>query len=325
MGCGRIGTRHAAIIAQQAHLAGVCDINEARASAFADKYQVPCFFSLDDMLESSIDADVLSICTPNGLHAAHTLKGLKKKLHVLCEKPMALTTSDAAAMISTAAAVQKKLFVVKQNRYNPPVVALKKMLDENRLGKIYSVQLACFWNRDNAYYKNSWKGKLGEDGGTLFTQFSHFIDVLYWMFGEVKTIQAMLKNSAHQQVIDFEDNGVAIMEFENGILCSLHYTVNAFKKNMEGSLTVFGEKGTVKIGGQYLNEMEYMQVQDYILPDMPAGNPPNSYGHYEGSMSNHAEVYTHTIDTIQSAENKVTNSFESLKTVEIIERIYTYR
>jgi predicted dehydrogenase len=141
---------------------------------------------------------------------------LRAGCHVLCEKPMALNSSDCLVMIQEAEKAGKHLFVVKQNRFNPPVVAVKKLLDEKKLGTIYSIQLNCFWNRDAKYYDNSWKGTLALDGGTLFTQFSHFIDLLYWMFGDIKQVKTFKKNFAHQNIIEFEDTGVVILEFENG-------------------------------------------------------------------------------------------------------------
>ncbi len=323
VGCGKIGQRHAAIISAKATLAAVCDTDEAKVNLLAAATEAKSFTVYEEMLHTFSTADVVVICTPNGLHAVHTLNALKHGFHVICEKPMALTVADCAAMISLAEAVDKRLFIVKQNRFNPPVVAVKKILQEKRLGAILSFQLSCFWNRENDYYKNSWKGTKDMDGGTLFTQFSHFIDILYWMMGDVRRIKAITKNSHHKGIIEFEDNGVVMLECMNGVIGTINYTVNAFKKNMEGSLTIFGEKGTVKIGGQYLNELEYQQIDDYQIPALPAGNTANQYGVYEGSMSNHNEVYEMVIETLTGDNNTIiTNSFEALKTVEIIEKIY---
>jgi predicted dehydrogenase len=323
IGCGRIGERHAAIIAKQAKLLAVCDIIESKAVATAALYGAKFYTDYNEMFAAFPQANAVAICTPNGLHAAHSIAALNHHFHVLCEKPMALTSTDCAAMIQAATDAGKKLFIVKQNRFNPPVAAVKKLLEENRLGNILSIQLSCFWNRNNDYYLNTWKGTKALDGGTLFTQFSHFIDLLYWMLGDIKNIQAITKNSHHQNLIEFEDNGAVILEFNCGAIGTINYTVNAFKKNMEGSLTIFGEKGTVKIGGQYLNELEYQQIDNYQIPALPKGNAANQYGNYEGSMSNHAEVYEQVMEAINPQNNSLaTNSFEGLKTVEIIERIY---
>jgi predicted dehydrogenase len=256
------------------------------------------------------------------LHAQHAIQSLQAGFHVLCEKPMALHVKDATEMIEVAKRNGRQLFVVKQNRYNPPVMAIKKALDENRLGKVFSLQLNCFWNRDASYYKDSWKGTQHLDGGTLYTQFSHFIDLLYWMIGDIKMVDALMSNYAHKGIIEFEDTGVVLMEFENGAIGTLNYTVNSFSKNMEGSLTLFAENGTVKIGGQYLNELEYQDIKDYCIGDLPAGNKANNYGTYVGSMSNHDKVYDNVIDVLKNNAPITTTAAEGLKTVEIIEKIY---
>ena len=145
------------------------------------------------------------MCIPNGLHAAHTIQSLRAGFNVLCEKPMAINVHDCKEMIKEANKAGKQLFIVKQNRFNPPVVAVKKAIDKGILGKIYIIQLSCFWNRNESYYKNSWKGTQHLDGGTLFTQFSHFIDLLYWMIGDIKKVFALTANFAHKNMIDFEE------------------------------------------------------------------------------------------------------------------------
>lgn len=323
IGCGRIGKRHAEQIQLVGKLISVCDIDELKAKDFGQTYHAKIFFSIEKLLSDEIKPDVMVVCTPNGLHAHHTILSLEARCHVLCEKPMAIRTVDCMKMIEASEKAGKKLFVVKQNRFNPPVVSVKKLLDEKRLGAIYSFQLNCFWNRNAEYYKNSWKGDLELDGGTLFTQFSHFIDLLYWMFGDLRQVRAFRKNFAHQNIIDFEDTGAAITEFENGIIGTVNYTVNCFQENMEGSLTIFGENGTVKIGGQYLNKLEYQHIKDYEIKDLAKGNKANDYGFYKGSMSNHDKVYMNLIDVIQNNAAMVASSYDGLKTVEIIEKIYS--
>lgn len=300
----------------------MCDIIKEEADELAQDYNAHAYTDYATMLKSHPETDVVVICTPNGLHAEHSIAALNAGYHVLCEKPMAIHSQDCLRMIEAAERSGKQLFIVKQNRFNPPVAAVKKALDENRLGKIYSIQLNCFWNRDEAYYANSWKGTKALDGGTLFTQFSHFIDLLYWMFGDVKSADSLLRNYHHQGIIEFEDTGMATLEFEAGITGTLNYTVNSHVKNMEGSLTIFGEKGTVKIGGQYLNELEYQDIEGYEITGLPGGNPANHYGHYVGSMSNHDKVYANLIDVLQHGGTIATNGFEGMKTVEIIEKIY---
>ena len=322
IGCGNIAKRHAEQILAVGKLVAVCDIIISKAEELGKKYNAKAFLSIEELFAYKNKIDVAVICTPNGLHATHSIISLKAGCHVLCEKPMAINSSDCIAMIQEAGKAGKHLFVVKQNRFNPPVIAVKKLLDEKKLGTIYSIQLNCFWNRDAGYYENSWKGTRTLDGGTLFTQFSHFIDLLYWMFGDVKQVKGFKKNFAHKGIIEFEDTGVVILEFENGVIGTVNYTVNSFQKNMEGSLTIFGEKGTVKIGGQYLNELEYQQIQDHVVPDLPRGKRANEYGSYQGSMSNHDKVYRNLVDVIQNNAKMAANSNDGLKTVQIIEKIY---
>lgn len=324
IGCGRIAQRHAQEVQKHGQLVAVCDVKKKRADKLGNKYNTKIYYELDDLLKDKLSIDIITICTPNGLHAKQSIKVLKAGYHVLCEKPMAIAVADAGQMISEALKANKMLFVVKQNRFNPPVIEVKKLIDEGKLGKIYSVQLNCFWNRNDSYYEESdWKGSLKLDGGTLYTQFSHFIDLLYWMIGDVKSVNARINNYAHKKYIEFEDTGVVALEFYNGVIGTLNYTVNSFAQNMEGSITIFAEKGTVKIGGQYLNELEYQNFNNFKIKDLPPGKPPNQYGFYKGSMSNHDKVYKNVIDVLENKGVIATNGFEGMKTVEIIEKIYT--
>lgn len=323
VGCGRIAQRHAEQINNVGKLIATCDIMSEKAEQLAEKYNAKYYSSLKDLLNNHSEIDVISICSPNGLHAEHTIEALKAGFHVLCEKPMALSVLDCGHMISTAERANRRLFIVKQNRFNPPVVAVKNLIEEGKLGKIYSVQLSCFWNRNTEYYSNSWKGTKKFDGGTLYTQFSHFIDLLYWLIGDVKEVSAFTSNYHHQDIIEFEDTGVVSLKFYNDTIGTINYTVNSFDKNMEGSLTIFGEKGTVKIGGQYLNELEYQEIDHYKIENLPLGNPPNNYGKYFGSMSNHNLVYENVAEVLTKGGVIATNGFEGLKTVEIIDKIYT--
>jgi UDP-N-acetyl-2-amino-2-deoxyglucuronate dehydrogenase len=323
VGCGRIAQRHAEHICNNGNLVAVCDIAAEKADFLAEKYRVKAFYSIEEMLNSSnLNIDVVAICSPNGLHATHSISSLKAGYHVICEKPMALTVNDCGDMIQEAERANKRLFAIKQNRFNPPVAAVKQIIAEGRIGRIYSAQLSCFWNRNDDYYKDSWKGTKDMDGGTLFTQFSHFVDLLYWMIGDVKNVYALTGNFSHKNIIDFEDTGVVALEFNNGALGTINYTVNSYGKNMEGSLTIFGEKGTVKIGGQYLNELEYQNIEGFKIDNLPQGNTANNYGAYQGSMSNHDKIYENLVDVLTNDGIITTNAFEGLKTVEIIEKIY---
>ena len=299
----------------------MCDVVPARSQAFSSEFAAQPFSNFDEMLATT-GADVVAICTPNGLHAAQSIAALQAGCHVLCEKPMALHLADALAMQQAAEKAGKELVVVKQNRFNPPVVAVKNLLDEGRLGKISSVQVNCFWNRGPAYYANSWKGTLAMDGGTLFTQFSHFIDLLCWFLGPLEPRAVALQNAMHSGIIEFEDTGQVLFTSANGIPGSLHYTVNAWRKNMEGSITIFGEKGTVKIGGEYLNELDYQQFEGGPVKNLPPGNPPNQYGHYTGSMSNHHLVYEAFSHALLGTGPAINGLQNAISTVAFIEAVY---
>lgn len=323
IGCGRIGNRHAEHINNIGNLKAVCDIDGDKASDLGKTYDAKSYSNLTDLLSSETNIDVISICTPNGLHASQTIEALNAGFHVVCEKPMAIKVEDCGKMIDASLNANKRLFIIKQNRFNPPIAAVKKAIDDEKFGKIYSIQLNCFWNRNEQYYSNSWKGTKDMDGGTLYTQFSHFIDLLYWMIGDVKSASGIVSNYDHKNIIEFEDSGVVSLKFHNGAIGTINYTVNSFAKNMEGSLTIFAEKGTVKIGGQYLNELEYQSIENFEIKDLPAGNPPNNYGKYIGSMSNHDQVYSNVVEVLTNNGIIATNGFEGLKTVEIIDKIYS--
>lgn len=322
IGCGRIASRHAEQIVRVGRLAAVCDIVSEKATRLAKQYHAAAYVSIAELLDKEKTIDVVAVCTPNGLHATHAIQALQAGKHVLCEKPMCLTSADAAGMQHAALKAGKKLFVVKQNRYNPPVTAVKDLIDKGRLGRIFSVQVTGFWNRNKNYFENSWKGTKKLDGGMLFTQFSHFIDLVYWLAGDIKTVKAIKKNLLLQHIIETEDNCAVIAEFESGAIGSFHFSINAFEKNMEGSITLIAEKGTVKIGGQYLNTLEYQRMDGLEPIILPKGNPANDYGFYEGSMSNHGMVYENLVKALHEPGHSFAGAEDGMKTVEIIEKIY---
>lgn len=321
IGCGRIAQRHAREAARVGRLLAVCDIRQERAAELANQYRAQAYTDIAAMLAGTAGIDVVVVCSPNGLHAAHTIQALNAGCNVLCEKPMAITVESAEAMMAAAGRNGRLLLVVKQNRFNPPVAAVKQLLQQHRLGRIYSFQLSCFWNRRPDYYQD-WKGTAALDGGTLFTQFSHFIDLLYWFLGDVQQVQAILANYAHKGIIDFEDTGIALLQFGDGITGTLNYTVNSYGQNMEGSLTIFGEKGTVKIGGGYLNKLSYQSIEGYQLPALADGAMANDYGSYQGSMNNHDKVYDNLVNVLHHQAPAAAGAEDGLKTVAIISRIY---
>lgn len=323
VGLGHIGLRHARIIEAhpEAELVGVCDLHPERRSLLGDP-TLPFFEDLETMLRQ-VDADVLNVCTPNGWHERHTCLGLNQGLDVLVEKPMALSTASCDRMIATAKASGKSIFVVKQNRYNPPVAAIKQKLASGELGKIYSLQINGFWNRSDAYYAQSaWRGTRDIDGGCLFTQFSHFVDILYYLNGGIAEIQGRVENFAHRHNSEIEDTGSFVMKAENGALVSFHYTTCSYEQNMEGSLSLFAEKGTCKIGGQYLNLLEYQRIKGEPIPLLPHHTAANQYGLYQGSMSNHDQVIDNVIDVVRRQGQIMTRAEEGREVVSIIERMY---
>ena len=194
IGCGKISIRHAEQASKYGSIAGVCDIVKEKADVLAAAFKTRSFYHINDLFSELKNIDITSVCTPNGLHAEHSLIALNTGSHVLCEKPMSISSDSAKKMMQAADANKKKLFVVKSTRYNPALIELKKIISENKLGRLFSFQLNCFWNRPAAYYVNSWKGTNDLDGGTLFTQFSHYIDAMLWLFGDMKSVSGYRKN-----------------------------------------------------------------------------------------------------------------------------------
>lgn len=327
IGSGHIGKRHAEMVRRhpEAELVAMCDILPADVTGAA-AFGVPCFNSVNEMFAAGLEIDVVNVCSPNGLHAEHALIALENFKHVVCEKPMALTKADCEKIIFKALQAHKNVFCVMQNRYSPPSQWLKKVVEERLLGEIFMVQLTCYWNRDDRYYKKgNWKGTADLDGGTLFTQFSHFIDIMYWVFGDIKDIQAKFDDFTHKHNTAFEDSGFVNFRFNNGGMGCINYSTAVWDTNMESSITVVGSKGSLKIGGQYMNEVEYCHIENYKMPQLDPVSPANDYGAYKGSAANHHFIIENVIDTLKGRTSITTNALEGLKVVEIIERIYALR
>ncbi len=327
IGCGHIGKRHAEMISRnnESELVALIDVKEKSALGI-EKYNVPFFKNLDEFFESGIECDVVNIASPNGFHAPQSLQCLEQRKHIVVEKPMALSKNDAEKVIFKALHVHKHLFAVMQNRYSPPSEWIKELIESGRLGKVYMVQLNCYWNRDDRYYKKeSWHGKKDLDGGTLFTQFSHFLDIMYWLFGDIQNIQAKFNDFNHTDLTDFEDSGFISFDFVNGGMGSLNYSTSVWNQNLESSMTIIAEHGSVKIGGQYMNEVEYCHVKDYEMPVLAPTNPGNDYGAYKGSAANHHYVIENVVDVLKGRAPITTNALEGLKVVDIIEKIYALK
>ena len=327
IGQGHIGKRHAEMVRRnsQCELVAVCD-TLPKEKVGLENLQEKFYTNMDDLLKSHPELDVINVCTPNGLHAEHALKALDAGKHVVVEKPMALSKSDCEKVIYAALHHHKTVFCVMQNRYSPPSVWLKEIIDSKTLGDIYMVQLNCYWNRDERYYKkDNWKGTQDLDGGTLFTQFSHWIDIMYWLFGDIKNIQAKFADFNHQTTTAFEDSGFVSFDFVNGGMGSINYSTAVWDKNLESSLTIVGSKGSIKVGGQYMDIVETCNVKDYVMPKLEDTNPANDYGAYKGSANNHHNVIDNVVNTLTGKNKITTNALEGLKVVDIIERIYALR
>ena len=327
IGQGHIGKRHAEMVRRnpEAELVAVCDTlpkDKLNLNDLKEKF----YSSVEELLSAHPEVEVLNICTPNGLHAQHSYTALDAGKHIVCEKPMALTKADCETMIFKALQNQKTVFCVMQNRFSPPSVWLKKIVEEKIIGDIYMVQLNCYWNRDERYYKKGgWKGTQELDGGTLFTQFSHWIDLLYWIFGDMKDIQAKFNDFNHANLTEFEDSGFVNFNFVNGGMGSINYSTAVWNTNLESSITIIGSKGSVKVGGQYMDQVDLCNIIDYTLPDLDPTNEANDYGTYKGSANNHPQVIANVIDTLKGRTTLTTNAMEGLKVVDIIERIYSLR
>ncbi|HET6991614.1 MAG TPA: Gfo/Idh/MocA family oxidoreductase, partial [Bacteroidia bacterium] len=324
---GHIGKRHAEMVRRNsgAELIAVCDSlskEETGLSDIKEKY----YQSIDDLLNAHPEVDVVSVCTPNGLHAQHAMKALDANKHVVLEKPMALHKSDCENLLFRALQVQKQVFCVMQNRYSPPAIWIKEIVDKKIIGDTFMVQLNCYWNRDERYYKKgNWKGTQELDGGTLFTQFSHWIDLVYWLFGDIKDIQAKFQDFNHKTLTEFEDSGFVSFNFVNGGMGSINYSTAVWDKNMESSITIIGSLGSVKIGGQYMDKVEYCHIRNYTIPVLKETEPANDYGAYKGSANNHHFLIQNVIDTLTGKTIITTNAMEGLKVVDMIERIYSIR
>ncbi|GGB08643.1 Gfo/Idh/MocA family protein [Puia dinghuensis] len=323
IGCGHIGKRHAAMISnnKECELVALSDV--LSRDQLEINHDVPFFNSIDELLDSKVPVDVLSIATPNGLHEEQALKGLRAGCHVVIEKPMALHKAGCERIIYEALHQSRNVFCVMQNRYSPPSLWLKDILRRKLLGRVFMVEINCYWNRDHRYYqKGGWHGTNELDGGTLFTQFSHFIDIMFWLFGDIENLNGKFRSFNHEGQTEFEDSGFVTFDFVNGGMGCINYSTSVWNENLESSITIIGENGTVKVGGQYMNVVELCNIKDYEMPQLPPVNPANDYGTYKGSAANHHYIFENVVDVLKGRAPITTNALEGLKVVEIIEKIY---
>ncbi|WP_417431781.1 Gfo/Idh/MocA family protein [Halpernia sp.] len=325
LGFGYIGKKHAEMINQNkdCELVALIDI-KFTPEEIAQQKSNPLFSSLDLFLNGNISTDIISICTPNGLHFEHAKKVLENNIHVIIEKPIALHSHNAQLLEDLALERKLKIFPVMQNRFSPPAVWLKSLMETQILGKIFMVQISCYWNRNNQYYKkDSWRGTKKLDGGTLYTQFSHYLDIMYWLFGDITNIKTKFADFNHSDLTEFEDSGIVTFDFNSGGIGSFSFSTSVWNENLESSLTIIAENGSVKIGGQYMNQIEKCIIKDYKQPYLPETNGANDYGSFKGSAQNHQFLYKNIIDVLKSNGQTQTTSEESIEVIKIIENIYS--
>lgn len=327
VGFGHIGKRHADMVAMndECELVAIIDTNPALKEKAEADYKVPFFTSWQQFAASGIQTDVANIATPNGLHAANAIEAIEGGCHVVIEKPIALTTADCTAILNCVKAHNKQVFGVMQNRYSPPMQWLKQLVTDGILGRIFIADVHCYWNRDERYYTGeTWKGTEELDGGTLFTQFSHYVDLVYWLFGDMQDISAHFNNFNHAGMIGFEDSAHVSFGMADGGRGTLSYTTSVWDKNMESTLVVVAANGTVKIGGQYMDKIEYCHIKDYKLPDSNSPQPAMVKG-YTDAKANHYYVIQNVVDVLKGRSVITTTADEGTKVVDIIERIYALK
>ncbi len=323
-GFGHIGKRHAEMIRlnPQARLVAVCDVvpaNEVNGLPEGVLY----YTNYNQMLAECKSVEVVNICVPNGLHAQYALEAFDAGKHVVCEKPMALTKADAERMVFKSLEVSRHFFCVMQNRFSAPSQWLKHLVSNQKLGDIYLVQINCFWNRDARYYTGkTWHGTAQLDGGTLFTQFSHFIDTIYWLFGDITNVKANTASFSHKELTEFEDTGVVSFNFMNGGMGVLSYSTSVVRKNFESSITIIGSKGTVKVAGQYMTDVVYCDLEDGEMPDVAQFGATDAFDFVPAGSANHYKVIQNVIDKVNEKGVISTNALEGMKVVDMIERIY---
>ena len=323
VGCGRVAKRHSELLGlnqiENASLVAVCDIVEEKAKKIGKQFNIPYYTNMDEMMKNE-DIDVVSVLTESGYHAKHVINLAKYGKHIVVEKPMALTLDDADAMIKACDENNARLFVVKQNRFNVPVVKLREALDTNRFGKLVLGTIRGRWCRDQNYYDQaSWRGKWSMDGGVLTNQASHHVDLLEWMMGDVESVFA--KSTTALVDIEAEDTAIVTLKFRNGALGIIEATTAVRPKDLEGSISVLGEKGTVEIGGFAVNKMLHWQFSEEIEGDSEvmekySVNPPNVYGF------GHQAYYEHVVDSIVNNKAQLVDGLVGRKSLELITAIY---
>lgn len=320
IGCGRISKNHFEAIAKlpDLELVSVCDIVAERAEQAGTQYGVPWYTSYEQML-AEVPSDAVVIATPSGLHPQHGITAARAGRHVISEKPMAISLAAADALVQACDDHHVQLFVVKQNRLNPPIVLLKRAIERGRFGRIYMANCTVRWTRPQEYYDQApWRGTWEFDGGAFMNQASHYVDLIQWLIGPVESVMAKTATMARR--IEAEDSGVAIMKFRSGAIGTIEVSMLTFPKNLEGSITILGEKGTVKIGGTAVNKVEHWQFADYDDDDkqveLANTNPPSVYGF------GHEAYYRNVVAVLRGEATPDTDGRAGRKSLELILGIY---
>jgi len=321
IGCGRISKNHFEALHKNpdAKIVACCDIIENRAQEAAAKYDIPFWTTKYEEMLQIEDIDIISICTPSGLHPEHGIMAARHGKHVLSEKPMGVRLKDADDLIKTCDQTGVRLFVVMQNRLNPSIRLIKKAIDEGRFGKIYMIEANVFWTRPQDYYDMApWRGTWEFDGGAFCNQASHYIDLVQWFGGPVEGVMAYTDTLARH--IEAEDSGIAILKFRRGGMASINVTMLTYPKNLEGSITILGEYGTVKVGGIAVNQILHWDFAKYHDDDRliaeSATNPDSVYGF------GHTAYYRNVIDSLKNGDNPLLDGRGGRKSLELIEAIY---
>ena len=320
VGCGRISKNHFDAITRVdgIELVSVADIVPERAQVAGAAYGVPAFPSLESML-AAVDCDIVTVATPSGLHPLHGVEAARAGKHVVSEKPMAISLEGADSLIAECADRGVKLFVVKQNRLNPAIQLVKRAVDKGRFGRIHSANCTVRWARPQEYYDQApWRGTWAMDGGAFMNQASHYVDLVQWLAGTVESVVAM--TATQERRIEAEDSGAAILRFQNGAIGVLDVTMLTYPKNLEGSLTILGDRGSVKIGGTAVNRVETWLFEDYDdddkLIEAAATAPPSVYGF------GHEGYYRNVVRVLRGKAVPDTDGAEGRKSLEIILAIY---
>lgn len=326
VGVGNIGVKYAGLLTNSSHIELVAAVDIDFTKRTALNKLIPFFTSIEDFFTAKIEADVICVCTPNGLHPKHTIACLNNGYHVICEKPVALLANDVERMIQVEKESGKKVFAVMQNRYSPVAIWLKKILEAHKLGDVLFLQINCFWNRNKKYYSSSpWRTSVALGGGPLYSQFSHFIDLMIWLCGEPSAIKSDLFKLNTNIETEFEDSGIINFKIGNRGRGVFNFTTAAFESNIESSLTIIGTKGNVKVGGQYMQKLELVNMdKKFEIPVFEDVTKANQYEYYQGSADKHDEFLKAVVRCLKNDTKPDIGLADELHVIHFIEQALSY-